>query len=456
MPQVTLAVTDTDRRYGKLPHFRLTNGFIEEDKTNGVNGTAWLQRPGLSGPRIIGAGGTTRLIWNQEGTFNSDWVILTGTKLYRMNTAGTVTLIGTIAGSDYPIIAASADRAIIVSEGIAYSTDGVTITTVTMPAGELVSSVSYINGYFLLPVLNDQVCFWINPGGTNPDALDYFSAERAADNIVTVSTQGDVIVFLKQTNEEYWTTTGSGDAPFQRITGRISLYGCAAAKSAVSCGPALAWVTDDRQIVAGDGTPQVISSPADTEALRQASDDMRAWYYSLDGHAFYILTTSVGTFVCDLSTGSVARYNSFGRTAWRAHLGAQRNSTILAGDSESNTVWTVDPAASNDNGEVVTREVTGFISNVGEPVGCDSLSLCVDAGWSPRPDFEPILQIRFSDDQGNLWSSWKEKGLGLQGWYSKDITFRSLGLVVRPGRIFQFRMTDDARFRLSYVRMNEV
>lgn len=456
MPAVTLATTELNRRYGHLLHFRLTNGFIEEDKTNEVNGTAWLQRPGLSSPQTIGTAGTIRMIWNQEGTFSGDWVILCGTILSRLTLGGTLTNVGTIPGSDFPVIAGGTDSVIIVSEGIAYTCNGTSTSTVIIPDSEFISSVAYINGYFLLPVVDSQKCFWINPGDTNPTALNYFSAERAADNIVTVVTQGDTIWFLKQTNEEVWIPTGSADAPFQRVTGRVSTYGCVSRNCVAICGPAIAWVASDRQIVVADGTPQVLSSPSDTEALRGATTVMRSWFYSLDGHSFYILTTSVGTFAVDLSTGSIARYTSLNRNSWRAHLGSQKDTVILAGDSETNTVWTLDADASSDNGDVFARQVGGFISNVGEPISCDSLSLNVDVGWSPTPGVEPLLQMRFSDDQGNTWSSWKEKSLGDQGYYGKDITFRSLGLIVRPGRLFQFRMTDNARFRLSYVRINEV
>ena len=455
MSEVALATTDLHRKYGKLPHFRLTNGFIEEDKTNGVNGTAWLQRPGLSSPQTIGSSGTIRLMWRQKGAFSGSFAVITGASFYRLEESGTQTLIGSIPGTDYPVVAGGIDKIIIVSEGVAYYATSSTFSTITMPAGELVSTVIYINGYFLLPVLNTQKVFWIAPGGTNPNALDYFSCERVSDNIITGFAQGDTVWFLKQTNEEVWVPTGTAAAPFQRVTGRFSTYGCIARNSACACGPANAWVSIDAEIVVADGTPQVVSSPSDSEALRTATN-LRSWYFSLDGHRFYILTTDIATFVVDLSTGSVARYNSFGFDYWRAHLGAVSDRLILAGDSNSNTVWTVDPEASNDNGQVVTREVTGFVANVGEPVSCDSISLNVDAGWSPSPTFEPTLQMRFSDDQGNTWSSWKAKGLGLQGYYGKDVTFRSLGSVVRPGRLFQFRMTDNARFRLSYARMNEV
>jgi hypothetical protein len=63
--------------------------------------------------------------------------------------------------------------------------------------------------------------------------------------------------------------------------------------------------------------------------------------------------------------------------------------------------------------------------------------------------------MRFSDDGGNLFSSWIDAKLGLQGQYNKNLVWRSLGIMRQPGRIFEFRCTDDTVFRASYCRANE-
>ncbi len=93
--------------------------------------------------------------------------------------------------------------------------------------------------------------------------------------------------------------------------------------------------------------------------------------------------------------------------------------------------------------------------HIGSPFAVYSLAVRVNAGWSPEYGFEPRLEFRWSDDQGATWSNYRSISLGDRGVYDKDTLVRSLGLIRRPGRNFEFRFSDLARFRLDYAAINE-
>jgi hypothetical protein len=420
------------------------------------DGLSRVSRPTLSAFVNVGTGPIYG-VWQQDGTLDGDWVVVSGTELYRVTPAGVDTLLGEIPGAELCQFAGNRDRVLIVRDGIAYRTDGATVDEIVMPDDRLVGSVACIDSSFILSELDAQRFYWILPGDDDPDALAFASAERKPDKIVSVNVISDEIWFVGSMGPEVWTPTGDLDDPYQRVSGRVYGDGCVSrdsvAASVYEGYPCLLWATDTGSVVMAQGSLRKVSDPSVEELLKTATN-LRAWTFRRSRSDFYVLTADQFTVVLDIAKMQWSRWDSWNEVNWRAHLGAQSGTTLVAGDLTTNILWYLVEGV-DDDGAPVIREVSGFVGNNAKPSPCSSLSARVNAGWTDSYTVEPILELRWSDDMGATFSNYVEIPLGLAGEYNKDITIRSLGLIRRPGRIFEFRMSDPVRFRLDYATINE-
>jgi hypothetical protein len=448
MPAIALGGGEAHRTLGRLPHLRQRNVLLERDQSNGVDNVVWLPRPGLAPVTQVGAGPING-VWQQDGTFDGDPLIVSGSVLARLKPNDTATTIGSI-GTTRVQIAASATRAIIVSGTIAYSTDGTTVTTVTMPDGAGVGSVAYLDGYFFLSVIGGQRVYFIEPGQTDPDGLAFFEAERKPDPIVTLGVLGDELWLIGAESEEVWTPSGDPEAPVQRVSARAYQNGCVNRDTLVDVNGILAWVSSDYEVILSRGAPEAVSNPAIVEHLRAADPtSMRAWTFAYDTHLIYVLTTDRDTFAFDLATRLWSRFSSEDAETWRAHLGAG----LLAGDADSGSIWRLDPKRGNDDGLTFARELTGGVEVVARPERCNSVAMRAAVGWAVGE--VPAIEMCWSDDEGATWTPWRQRSLGETGAFRTPLVWRKLGMMKRPGRLFRWRMTDDAVFRISHVTYNE-
>lgn len=459
MVALPLGKTPYRRRGARTPEVEITNLLVEQDPTNQVDGVVHFQRPALTAFATVGTG-PSRGIFRRAGVLLSQYITVTGSQAYLLSSSGTSTLLGSIPGADIVTIDGSATRAIIVASGTAYSTDGVTLTAVVMPNGEAVSSVVWLGGYFILTCSQSQRFYWLAPGDVDPDPLSFASAEAAPDNIVgAVRLLDEVWMFGEQTTEVFQ-LTGDIDAPFQPVGGRMYEKGCANKDTITVIDNTLFWVGNDQVAYRANSTPIRISDHTIEEKITDAgSMALRAWSFSIEGHTIYCLRIgSVGTYCHDVENQSWPRFKSYGYETWRAHVGAQIDgSLVIAGDDQNGTLWRLDNEASNDNGEPMERVITGGLSSVGAPTVCKNISLNIAVGWAQITGSatDPIIAMQFSDDGGNLWSAWLEVNFGLQGKYRTNVAWQQLGVISPPGRLFRFRVTDDALLRISYARMND-
>jgi len=462
MVAVPLGLNSYRRRGERNPEISLLNILLEKDPTNQVDGLVRYQRPALTPFAVVGTG-PIRGVFRRQGVLGSLYLIISRSTLYKINASSAgiiVGAVGAIPGSDLVSIDGQSDRAIIVANGTAYSTDGSTITPVNMPGGVSVSSVTWIAGYFILTQAVSQRLFWLAPGDVDPDPLNFTSAENAPDNIVCgIRLLDELWVFGEQTTEVFQ-VTGNIDAPFMPIGGRLYERGCANKDTVYALDNTLFWVGNDLIAYRADTTPIRISDHSLEERLRNAGpNDLRAWAFELDGHTIYVVRAgAIGTWANDIENPTWSQFKSYGFETWRAHIGTQvSGDLVIAGDDSQGIVWRLDTTVSNDNGVQIEREVTGGLTVIGAPVPCKDFSVRVAVGWAPITGsaVDPLLQLRFSDDGGNTWSSWIEASLGRQGQYLTEVVWRQLGILAAPGRIFTVRMTDDALFRISFARVNE-
>jgi len=457
MPIIPLGFAEGDAHLENLARIRLHNMFVTDNRYS-PDKLSRLSRPTLTLQKEI-ENLPVYGFWAQAGSLSDNWLVVTGEELYKVDpNTFTKTLIGNVPGTDYCVFAGTTDRVLIVRNSVAYSTDGTTITTISMPDSRPVSSVATMDGYFILTQENSQRFYWIAPGETNPDALSFASAERTPDALAAVKILSDEVWFLGESGTEVWQTTGSSASPYQRTAGRVYSDGCVAAQAACTASlngvPCLIWVTEKKAVMLAQGSPVKISTKSVEEALKNA-EEFRAWTFRYNMHDFYVLTTNLNTLVFDITKQTWAKWDSYSYPNWRAHLGIQVDEMIYAGDSQCGCIWKLEDGYSDD-GEPVIREVSGFMLEAGSGVDCASVNLRMNVGWPPTYTSTPVIEMRFSDDYGFSWSNYIPANMGQKGKYEYDVTWRSLGNYSRPGREFEFRFSEAAKFRIDYATMNEV
>ncbi len=460
MVAVPLGLVTYRRRNMRTPEVELTNLLVENDPTNQVDGKVRFQRPALVQQSTVGLAGPIRGLFRRYGVVNSLYIVVASTAAYTVEDDGTQVSLGEVGGAGLVSIDGSANKAVIVSDGVAYATSGVALVPIVMPLGERVSGVVYIGGYFILPCEDSQRFYWLAPGETDPDPLSFASVETAPDDIVKAARLLDELWFLGQQTTEVWQQTADPDAPFQPVGGRLYEKGCANRDTVAVLDNTLFWVGNDLIVYRADTTPVRISSHSIEERLaRSGLENLKAWAFAFDGHTLYALTIGEeGTWAFDIENQNWPRFKSYGQETWRAHIGTQVDgSLVVAGDDTTNVLYRLDATVSNDNGDPLERIITGGIAVIGKPQVCRDFSVVMAMGWAniTGDAVNPIVLMRYSDDGGNLWSSYIEQRLHLQGHYYGQVTWRQLGLIPVPGRLFEIKVTDDVVVRLSYARMND-
>lgn len=457
MVAVPLGAQVRKREITRLPYMRLTNMLMEKDETNSVDGLVRFQRPALA-PFKLAPKAPNRAINRVDDALGGPWFLVNGDSAYSLSFNGTtLTDIGTITGTGPAQIVIGRGRVLFIADGVVKSWNGTTMTTVTIPDGQLVSAGCFLNGYFILVIQGSDRFYWIAPGETNPDALSYATAERKADNLLGAFALGDELWLAGGDGIEVWFPTVDPDAPFQRANSRVYERGIVTRDCMTMADNTLFGISTDRVVYRYSPSPIRISTNAIEEQMRTADGaDMSLWSFDHTGHEVLVVGLgSRGTWAFDISTGLWSQFTSQDLAFWRAVNGFTSEYATLCGDYSTGQLWMLDDTISRDGNAVFTREVTGGVELLGKPVRCDSFSVRVAAGWSPSPDVEVNVAVCWSDDQGATWGDWELMGLGVQGQYAGEPSIRQLGLVEAPGRLFWLRMTDDAVFRINYARMNE-
>lgn len=454
MPELPLGVTARKRRSTWTPSIRIVNMVAEASDTNQFNGIDHVQRPGLVEFAEVGDG-PIRGLYRQAGTFDGDFLVVSAEEWYRVNSAGMPTLLGAVLGSDRNTAAATSARAITVSDGIAYSTNGTTVTPVVMPDSRLVGSVAQLNGYFILTELNTARFYWIEPGQVDPDGLSFATTESTPGANKKVERVGDELWFFKDEGVEVWYPTGDADLPFQRTPGRNYDKGCRNRDTVVRVDNSVAWVGNDGFVYLGANAPQKISDNSVDEFIRTSDGEtLRATTYSEDGHEMYVLTSDQGTWARDFSNQQWSEFESYNRPFWRAHICEVGTDYNVAGDDELGLIYRLDPNIPNDNGDFMTRIVTGGVAVVGQPVRWNSLQLYAVTGTIDDPNLFPKCRITWSDDGGQTYGDWEDVTLRKQGRYGEPVRINRMGAARYPGRLVQFQVTDNVVVTFSAASFN--
>lgn len=467
MPPVPLALAAHKRGIGKQPELVTLNCYAEKTP----KGYSLLGRSGLNRYAMVGAG-PIRGIFQRDGIFDNDAVIVSGMEVYRVSSNAVVTqMIGTIPGRDRVSLdggrdSAGSDQVRIANDTGLYLADGANVNQEDFPAAGLkegVTSICCHRNFWIAVHSDSEKAYTLIPGDTDWNALAYVTSEWKPDKLLGVATRGDQITLNGRESTEFWTLSGSTSPPLTPYGGMIFNHGIRARDTLASVGEALFYVDNHCQVRRTmGGAPEVISDADLAEQIRLVdAADLRAWAYVEDGHPFYVLTLgTLSTWVFDGQTEYWHRRNSKGYSAWRPHMGVDLSGHVLACDSVATNpqVWLLNPDRLDDDGDEIERTWTAVLSQAEGSVSCDSLTLncAVGEGTQTGQGADPMIGMKFSDDDAKTWTRIFWKSLGLAGASRTRVRWNRLGQTRGPkGRLFQFTCTDPVTNRVDQPILNE-
>jgi len=386
--------------------------------------------------------------------------------VYKVDSAGTATRIGTIPGtdtvkltrnkSDPPQITVHCNAATF------YIADDVVRRLDSENFPDNIVSVETL-GEFTLFLGEDGRVTYSNQGDTSLiDALDFFTAEQSPDRGVELKVdRGELFVFGEFTTEVWSFTATSEDAPFSFRT--LIQRGCVAEHSAHTCDGTLMWAGQSKEGEKGvyrlEGyTPKKISTN-EVDRLIEGEEDptvIRAFTFGRAGHAFYVLKGSDWTRVYDASTGQWHTRRSYTLDVWRAQHSFSAWNKIIVGDQETGTLFSLADNTFTENGGTMVMEVTSPFLHAfpnGGVVDRASFDFLVGQGvTSPAAQgYDPLLMVSKSVDGGNTWSFPRHLNLGKRGAFKTRVNSWRWGRFGPKGVAFRVSCSDPVGRALALV-----
>jgi len=427
-----------NRTRGNLPPLRLVNLFAEQGKAG--DPVVLQSFRGIVVDSTHGSG-PIRGTFQRDGVFNGDKFVVSGTEFYRGST-----LLGTIAGDGVVSIASSDLELLVTAGSTLYSYNGTDFVAVSFPDDAGVTAVVHTAGYFVaIRAGTGQWYFSAVLDGRTWDGLDFATAESEPDYLLDMTVLDGILVLAGSQSIEFWAPSGNQDLPFTKIQQREFEQGLAATGCIVSVDNTFFFLGSDLILYRNGEVPTAVADNAIVEAS-QASTTYRLFLLTDERHKFIYLRLDNKTYGLDITTNQWTERMSYGRDNWRVGAGM--------GDDETGTVWRFDGYL--DNGGPMERLFTAG-SLLESPFQVRNLRLSAEVGTTPylNGDYaNPQIEMRSSDDGGNLWSDWESEELGAQGEYGNRVEFRALGMFADPGMLFQFRITDPVSVRISNVQVN--
>ena len=369
-----------------------------------------------------------------EGLF----LIVVGRTLYRVNTNGTTTALGTIPGvgrvsMDHNQIEAGNEVVIVNGQsGYVYNTRTSSLSTITDEAFPGSYIVDFIDGFII--GVDPAGRFWFISDltqATQYSTLDRMTAESKPDKIVTALVVGDMVLVWGVGSLEFFQNTGQATSTFVRVRGMTKDVGCASKYARARLDNTAYWLGDDGSVyMLSGGSPSRISTGAMEKAIAKLNwENAFAFTQEDQGHKIFYLTFPDGhTWGYDVLSGKWFRRESFGLKRWRINTLTKWRRHWYAGDFSNGKLYRLDDDELTEDGKpLISRRRTPIAHSDGDPITIDGLKLIFDVGQAKVGVNDHFCSVRYSDDGGHNWSYAAIESLGAAGGYRQSVEIRQLG-----------------------------
>lgn len=424
------------RSVGNLPSLELINMFVEQSTSQGV---ILQSRKALGEVADIGVG-PIRATLQKDGVFNGDRFTISGSTAYRGSTP-----LGTVSGVGVARIVANETEVLFNAGAGIYSYNGSDFVLVTFPDSAAVRTIAYNGGYFFaIRSGTGQWYFSAVEDGRTWDALDFATEENEPDQLLDIAFLDGVMILAGKESIGFWGATGDADLPYSPIQQRVFEQGVIATGCLQVVDNTFYWIGGDYITYRNGDVPQAVSDDGIVERAA-ASTSWRLYLLEDERHKHLCQRHDLNTMALDVTTQQWWEAKSYGRDNFRAGPDF--------GDDETGKIW---QWQGYDEGPIERLFMAGSVLE--QAIQVNNLRLVCEVGTTPNLTgeyAEPLIEMSWSRDAGNTWSSWRPKGLGRQGEYRVRPEWRALGMFDDPGMLFRFRVTAPVSFRLSSVGINE-
>lgn len=361
--------------------------------------------------------------------------VVSGSVLYRCDKDGFATPLGNIGLPGNVDIDSNTDSVVVVNEPNAFYWDGTNFGQITDPNFTVLGAgdVEFLDNFMLFRAPNTGVFFGSDLGSvTDFDALNFATAEGSPDNLVGMKVDHREAILFGTDSVEIWTNTGVAGFPFERSVNGFVELGCLNGKTIAKLDNSVFWLASDFTVRRLDGvTPLRVSTHALDQFLTSIDiASARAYAYSQDGHLFYVLTCSDGTWAYDVTTGEWAERGTYGDVFWHAQCYASAFGKQFVGDATANRIGIIDPLTYTEFGATQRMEWT-YQSVYAEERRAyhDRLEIVMETGvgLTTGQGSDPQVMLSYSDDGGSTWTNAPNRSLGRRGERRRRVIWYGLG-----------------------------
>lgn len=452
MPTIPLNLTGSTYKSRSLPlSAQVTRGFYPELVDNEAGKSKFVLHS-FPGMKLFGsASGTDRGMFEHLGTVYR----VLSTTLYSVNSSGTHTSLGTIAGTARCTFDGIGSSVVIANgSGTVYVWDGATLTTVSDGDLESPYHVAHINNQIIYDGDGGRFASSDVGDATSINSLNYATAESNADDLIRPYVFNQWVYMMGDKTIEPWYNSGVGSPPFDRVEGGIIPVGLLARYSVANNDKFMYFLGDD------NGIYQVVSSNLNkvstiaidrTIAGYTTVADAIGWCFSLEGQNYYQITfPSADKSFCYAESSNqwfeISSGIDGGRSRANSHCFAFRRNLI--GDNDSGNLYEWDVDTYTDAGDTIVRvRDTGplhgeLLQAPGKRIEMDRFELIMETGVGlvSGQGSDPVVMLQVSDDGGRTWSTERWGKVGKLGQYKFKVEWHALGSFVE--RVVRLKTSD--------------
>lgn len=465
MPRLLLARSAYKRPDN--PPLVLQNMRYEQDPANTEDQVSLSSRPALDLWKT-GIVGATRGVFYAETAGTNAVSIISGDQIRAWTSPAGLPLTyisGSVAGTQpctFAALGVTDAYAVIATGTTLYQTNYSITTAISLPDSFDATSVDVSSQRYLVTRGTSQRFYWSDIDTVTFDALNFASAETEPDDLVCVKVIGNEIWLFGRQTIEVWQPAANPDLPFQPIIGRTFAFGCIGRQTVAKLENTLFWVGRQERIVLRTApNPQRISDPAIEALLRQANEADLSGFVASDsnGHVYYVINMgSIGSYAFDGTTQTWSRWLTHERQDFEGRYAAPFGDGRFMVGGLAGEVNFLTPDKYTDNGKPIEQRWSGWLDIVKTMRNSNVILDCA-VGSNPSQEDPAYIEMRWSDNRGRTWNVWQSQPLGYAGDFNIQVVWTNLenqlGVMNRPGRIFEWRMSENLPFMVRTAKYNE-
>lgn len=444
---ISPGTTSNPARHGPDGAARLINCYVEDAAEEGKTRWPLYAADGLTDFATLANGGATRAMI----VVKPDLYVVSGRLVFRLDAAGTATVIGAIP-TDGPVYMArngrpGGDQVLVASDGFYGVIEAGQFAQFQSPNFYGPRSVAVVDGYGIAAGGSGR---WQTSGQYNArswDALEFASAESNPDDIEVAFTHEREVMLFGTDSLEWWQNTGGADFVFSRVT--TKQIGCASGSSVALVGESIAWVDDEGQVRLRNGYGgQIISNGAVSRAISGTTDKttIKGFSWAQGNHAFYAIRCPSWCWVFDLYTQQWHERQSHNSPTWNISDVVKFGDKWIAGDAATGKLYEMSSTAFDDAGSPLIMTVQPpMVHSYPNPVKVNAVYLDaisgIGANSSDADDSDPQIMVQWSFDGGLNWSGERMVSLGQLGDRLRRIKMTRFGKSREDGFTFKFSVS---------------